>query len=163
MAPQSWSVHREVGLYFNDLREFGLAAEHLEQAARLFPGDRRIYLAFTADAAIAAGHFDRTIQMLEPFLMGCAPETDDLDAILVSQLARALQGKGDASRALEVVNRLPLRRRNLDQPLLFGLCVRALAKLALGQKADAKRDADRVYAVDPTFCMLAEVEQALAA
>jgi len=52
---------------------------------------------------------------------------------------------------LELTKRLTLQRRNRTPALLYGLCVRAMAKHALGQKAGAQRDLERVYAADPEF------------
>jgi len=160
-APESWTVQREAGLYFRERGLHAEAAATLGEATRLFPGDRRLYAVLTAGSAIEAGHADYFIQLLEPYLASANPDGDDVDAVVVSMLAQAIHKHGDPARALEVVNRLPLRRRNLDQPLLLGLCVRAMAKHALGKKADAKRDLDRVYAADPGFALVPEVQATL--
>ena len=161
-APDSWTVQREAGLYFVGRELPVMAVSYLGQAVNLLPGDKRPYLAVTADAAIDADQLDYAVALLEPYLATVAPDDSDLDAVLVSMLALAFQKKGDSGRALEVVNRLPLRRRNLDQPLLLGLCVRALAKHSTGKKADAKRDLDRVYAANPSFPFLVEAQAAIA-
>lgn len=158
-AEDSWTVQRDAGLYFMNRQEPAWAVGFLGKAINLYPGDRRALIAITAPVAIDAEQYDYAISLLEPYLAAAAPEASDLDAVLVSQLALAFAKKGDAGRALEVVNRLPLRRQNLGQPLLLGLCVRALAKHSLGQKADAKRDLDRVYACDPGFAYLGEFKQ----
>lgn len=159
----SWTIQREAGLYFMTRQQPEWAVGYLGKALNMFPGDKRPLVAVTAAAALDAGHLDYAISVLEPYLVTANPDESDLDAVLVSTLALALQKSGDASRALEVVNRLPLRRRNLDQPLLLGLCVRALAKHSLGKKADAKRDIDRAYAADPAFPFLEEAQAAMAA
>lgn len=162
LAPESWSVQREAGRYFHDRQMLADAASCLTEAARLFPGDKRLYAVLAAGAARDANCADDAIHLLEPYLAGADPDADEVDVVVVAVLAHALHVHGDSARALEVVKRLPLRRHNLDQPLLLGLCVRAMAKHALGQKVDAKRDLDRIYAADPGFSMVPEVEAALA-
>ncbi|MCE5191999.1 MAG: DUF4236 domain-containing protein [Actinomycetia bacterium] len=157
----SWTIQREAGLYFLAREMSDWAVGYLGKAVTMFPGDKRPLLAVTADAAVDAGQPDYAIGLLEPHLASAAPDDSDLDAALVSMLALALHKKGDSARALEVVGRLPLRRRNLSQPLLLGLCIRAMAKHSCGKKADAKRDLDRVYAADPSFPFLAEAQTAL--
>lgn len=159
-SSRSWTVQREAGMYFVERKLPHEALFYLGQALNLFPGDKRPYLAMTASAAIDAKQFTHTIVLLEPQLPTCDPDHNEVDVIIINMLAWGLHQSGDPGRALEVVNRLPLRRKKLSQPLLFGLCVRAMAKHALGKKADAKRDLDRVYAIDPVFPMLAKVEAA---
>lgn len=162
-AEDSWTVQRAAGLYFAMREQPGQAVSYLGKALGMFPGDKRALASATADAAIDADQLDYAIAVLEPFLAAAAPDEDDLDAVLISMLGLALQKKGDPTRALEVVNRLPLRRRNLSQALLLGLCVRGLAKHAMGKKADAERDMDRVYAADPGFPFLSEARAMMAA
>jgi len=162
-AVESWTVQREAGIYFQSRNLAAEAASALAKAVALFPGDRKLYAILAAGAATDAGHTEYVIQLLEPYLASADPENSDVDAVVVSALAQAILKHGDPARALEVVNRLPLRRRNLDHPLLLGLGIRALAKHALGQKAEAKRDLDRMYAVDPDFVMVAEVKAVLEA
>lgn len=162
-AAESWTVQREAGIYFQSRDLAAEAASALAKAVALFPGDRKLYAILAAGAAIDAGHTEYAIQVLEPYLASADPEASDVDAVVVSALAQAILKQGDPARALEVVNRLPLRRRDLDPPLLLGLGIRALAKHALGQKAEAKRDLDRMYAIDPDFVMVSEVKAALEA
>lgn len=161
-APDSWSVQRAAGLYFLGRGIHDRVGRFMEASARLYQGDRRSMLLVASQAAINVGKPDHVVRTLEPYVRSANPDDDPLDVLILSLLASSLYQKGDAGRALEVVNRLPLRRRNLDQPLLVGLCVRAMAKHTLGKKADAKRDFDRVYAADPAFPMLAEVKAKLA-
>jgi len=158
-AKDSWTVQKEAGLYFAARENPEWAVGYLGRAINLLPGDRRALTAITAPLAIDAGQLDYAVSLLEPYVQTATPDDSELDAILLSTLALAHQKRGDAGRALEVVNRLPLRRRNLDQPLLLGLCVRALAKHSLGKNADAKRDIDRVYATDPGFPFLKDVQK----
>src|SRR5690606_31003933 len=66
-------------------------------------------------------------------------------------LALAHPGDRQPGIAFELTKRLPLRRRNLTEPLLFDLCVRAFAKHASGQQTGAQRDLERVYSIDPGF------------
>ncbi|MBW3583238.1 MAG: hypothetical protein KY455_09090 [Euryarchaeota archaeon] len=128
-------------------------------AFHLFPGDKRPYLVLAAIAAIDADRLEEAEMSLQRFLGTSEPEKSDLDALIVGLLALVFQKQGDPIRALEIVNRLPLRRRDLNHPLLVGLCVRASAKYSLGKRADAKRDLDRVHAIDPEFPMLTETEK----
>lgn len=79
------------------------------------------------------------------------PEVDDLDALLLAVFALAHPGDRQPGIAFELTKRLPLRRRNLTEPLLFDLCVRAFAKHASGQQTGAQRDLERVYSIDPGF------------
>lgn len=154
-ASDSWTVRREAGLFYKAQGKPDIALAHLAEAARLFPGDRRLYLLVAASAASDAGDFSWVRQALEPYLPGVDPESD-IDALIVSSVALAQHRSGDSARALELLGRLPLRRRNLSDTLLFALCVRACANRAVGKKAQAKKDLDRVYAYRPDFHMLAE-------
>ena len=165
-APQaagSWIVQREAGIYFQSRGLWEDAAFALAKAVELFPGDKKLYAILATGAAINAGRIEYVIQLLEPYLASADPENSDVDAVLVTALAQAILKHGDPAPALEVVNRLPLRRRNLDHPLLLRLGIRVLARYALGQRAEAKRDLDLMYAVDPDFFMVAEVKAVLEA
>ncbi|MCE5202784.1 MAG: DUF4236 domain-containing protein [Coriobacteriales bacterium] len=160
-AEDSWTVQRDAGLYFMQREQPARAVEHLAKAVDLYPGDKRALVALASSEAIHAEQYDYAVSLLEPYLATASPDDDELDCVLVTQLALAFVKKGDPGRALEVLNRLPLRRQKLSQPLLLGLCVRALAKHALGQRASAKRDVDRVYAFDPDFAYLDEVRRSI--
>lgn len=160
-APSSWTVQREAGLYFLDLKQPNVAGPILQKALDSFPGNKTPYAIAVAKAALAADKPGHAIQVLEPYVASAEPESSPLDCYLLSVLGMAFHKQGDASRALQVVGRLPLRRRNLDQTLLLGLCIRAMAKHDLGKKADAKKDLDRVYATDPSFPPLEEARKSI--
>ena len=157
-AADSWTVQREAAAYFVFRDDPVAALEYFATAIRLSPGDRRSLLLEACDVAAAAGQYAWIVETLEPHVASMRPGEDDLDAGLLAAFALANLEMGQASTALEVIKRLPLHRRNLTPPLLLGLCVRALAKHASGQKAGAKRDMERVYAADPGFPFLKKVQ-----
>ncbi len=161
-APDSWTVRREAGMYCVARGNPAAAVAHLAEAANRFPGDRTLYYLVAADAAIDAGNFDYARSALEPYIQRSDPN-DDIGGLIFVTLAHASHQSGDSGRALELLSRLPLRKQNLSQTLLYGLCVRACANRALGKKAQAKKDIDRVYANQPDFPMLeAAAAEALA-
>lgn len=152
-APDSWTVRREAGFYFLKRDAAAVALSHLAEAANRFPGDRTLYHVMAADAAADAGNCAWAVSALQPYVPRVDPE-GDLGALVLTTLARASLKAGDSSRSLELLGRLPLRRRNLSDTLLYALCVRACANRAVGKKAQAKKDIDRVYAHRPDFPML---------
>lgn len=154
-SPDSWTIRREAGLYFVHRGNAAMALGHLSQAANLFPGDRTLYYFVAADAAIDAAKYDYAISALERYVPNANPESD-IGALLLTTLAKAHLKSGGASRSLEMLSRLPLRRKHLGDALLYALCVRACANRAIGKKAQAKKDIDRVYAHQPDFPLLKE-------
>jgi tetratricopeptide (TPR) repeat protein len=156
--PDSWTIRREAGLYFVHRSNATAALTHLSEAANLFPGDRTLYYFVAADAAIDAAAYDYAISALERYVSSVNPE-GDIGALVLTTLAKAYLKSGDATRSLEILGRLPLRRKYLDDSLLYALCVRACANRATGKKAQAKKDIDRVYAHQPDFPLLKEASQ----
>jgi len=152
-ARDSWTVQREAGLYFIGRENPGTAVTYLAEAANRFPGDRTLYYLVAADAAIDAGNFEYACAALEPYVQRSDPE-DEIGGLVFTTLANAAHRAGDSHRALELLARLPLRRQKLSESLLYALCVRACANRAVGKKAQAKKDIDRVYAHRPDFAML---------
>lgn len=153
-AGDSWTVQREAASYFVLREDPASALPYFSGALGTFPGDRRGLLLEASEAALAAGRHDWIIETLEPAVSSLRPDESDVDAALLAVFALAQIGVGEAGKALELTKRLPLRRRNLSPPLLFGLCVRSLAKHFSGQRAAARRDLDRAYAMDPGFPFL---------
>lgn len=162
-AADSWTVQREAAAYFVARDDLNTALEYFGRAIRLWPGDPRGVMLQACAVADEAGNFPWIIETLEPHVASMRPDESDLDVALLGAFALAQVGVGQPGIALEITKRLPLQRRNLTTPLLVGLCVRALAKHALGQKASARRDLDRVYAADPGFPLLQRVEELMEA
>jgi tetratricopeptide (TPR) repeat protein len=156
--PDSWTIRREAGLYFVQRNEAPAALAHLSAAANLFPGDRTLYYVVAADIAIDAGDYRYAIGALERYVSSADPESD-VGALILTTLASACLKSGDPTRSLELLSRLPLRRKYLGDTLLYALCVRARANRATGQKAQAKKDIDRVYAHEPDFPLLEEASR----
>lgn len=150
----SWTVQLEAASYFAEKGAAEAALDYYTKALRLMPGDRRKVLLTACKAALSIGKNAWVIETLEPLVSALEPEQSELDAALLTSFALAQLGEDRPRVALEVMNRLPLRRRNLTPTLLYGLCVRALAKHAAGQKASAQRDLERVYSIDPGFPFL---------
>lgn len=159
LAPDSWTVQSEAASYFVARNDAVSALEYFTNAIPLFPGDRRGILLEACEVAMGAEQYTWVIETLEPRVASMRPDDSDLDALLLTTFALAQFWVGQAGIALELTKRLPLRRRNLTPPLLFGLCVRALAKHASGQKASAQRDLERVYAIDPGFPFLKRTQE----
>lgn len=161
-ATDSWTVQLEAGLYFLERDNPTTAFSYLSIAADRFPGNRLPYYLVASDAAIDSANYSYAVSVLEPFIIKSDPATD-LGALVFTTLANANLKAGDVSRSLELLSRLPLRKKNLNDNLLYALCVRACANRAAGKKAQAKKDIDRVYSHRPDFPMLEEAaRQALA-
>jgi len=159
--PSSWTIQAYCATYLADRGEFFEAYGLFNVAARMYSGSSRYLVKSAASCASAAGRHDITISMLDPYLSGANPGDNQSDQLIISMLSSALSKKGEFSRALEVANRLPLRKQNLDECLLLGLSSRAEAKIGLRQFADAQRDIDRIYAANPNFETLVELESLL--
>ena len=153
-VPDSWTVQREAAMYFVSRGDVDAALQYFANAIRHWPGDKRAIVFAACDVAASNSRYRWIIDALEPHAASLRPEESDLDAALLGVFALAHLEEGQAGVALELTKRLPLQRRNLTPPLLYGLCVRAMAKHALGQKAGAQRDLERVYAADPEFPLL---------
>lgn len=158
LAPESWTVRREAGLYYMQRGDAVRAVSHLAEAANSFPGDRTLYYLVAADAAIDAANYVYAVSALEPYVSGSDPDSD-LGGLILTTLANAHLKAGDPARSLELLGRLPLRKRNLSDTLLYALCVRACANRAAGKRAQAKKDIDRVYAYRPDFPLLADASR----
>jgi tetratricopeptide (TPR) repeat protein len=154
-SSDSWTVRREAGLYFLQRGDPATAVSHLAEAANRFLGNRTLYYLLAADTAVDAGNYAYAVAALEPYVAEADPDSD-IGALVLTTIANASLKAGDASRSLELLTRLPLRKQNLGDTLLYALCVRACANRATGKKAQAKKDIDRVYAHRPDFPMLGE-------
>lgn len=158
-AGDSWTVQREAASYFVFRDDPASALPYFSRGLRALPEDRRGLLLEASEVALAAERHDWIIETLEPAVSTMKPDESDVDAALLAVFALAQIGVGEAGKALELTKRLPLRRRNLSPSLLFGLCVRALAKHFSGQRASARRDLDRAYAMDPGFPFLTTAQR----
>ena len=162
-APLSWTVQAYAGAYFFKNDEMEEASRYFYTAAKLFEGDERFLMIMSSECAVEIGRYDRAVSLLEPYVDAATPENDGMDVILLARLGNALNKRGDYGKALGITGQLPLRRRNLDDALLLGLSARAEAKIGLRQFADAQRDIDRIYAIDPYFDTIEDLEELLEA
>lgn len=129
-----------------------VALRRIRAAAR-----RRLLLEAWRVAVRAAQH-TWIIDNVEPYAVSLRPERRQADAEILACLALAHVETGAEHDALGLLKRLPLQQEDLMPALLLGLCVRALAKHAAGQKASARGDLARVYAADPGFPWLRVVQ-----
>ena len=131
------------------------AIAEFEAALKLQPTNPESTTGLAA-AHQASGDHAAAISLLEPWLSSIDPDTAAGQRVL-GLLSESLLDEGDPMRALEVVKRAPLRRRNLDPWLMYCLVMRGRCSLAIGRKSDARRDFDRLYAIDPEFPDLREL------
>jgi len=159
LAPGSWTVQREAAAYYAFRGEAAVALQHYAKALELWPGDRRALLLDASQLAMDHGQYTWVIDNVEPHAASLRPERSEVDARLLALLALARVGVDQPDAALDIVKRLPLHRRDLTPVLLLGLCVRAVARHATGQRAAAQGDLARVYAADPAFPFLKTAQE----
>ena len=98
-----------------------------------------------AAALTKAGHLDEALAELQHLLAATVAGSDH-DEVL-SQLAFIFCTKGDPSQGLAFANQADLRKRKLTTGGERSLRMRAVCRYLLGQKAAARDDLDRLYAM----------------
>jgi hypothetical protein len=98
-----------------------------------------------AVALISAGHVDDALTELQHLLNQPLDESDHDDVL--SQLALVFMIKGDPSQGLAFANQANLRKQNLSAGAKRSLMMRASCRYLLGQRAKAREDLDRLYAL----------------
>lgn len=130
------------------------AVTTLSEGLNLERGNARLKLDL-AWAKMAAKDYAGVVTLLEPLLTALDPELS-YDQQVLALVAESQRELGQPCRGLEVVKRAPLRRHTLDPVLMFCLLTRATCAFDAGKKAEARRDLDRLYAIDPEFPGLQE-------
>jgi tetratricopeptide (TPR) repeat protein len=137
--------------------EWDESADAYEKYLAWMPDDWTA-IANQAQAYLNAGRPDQAIERLQ-LLAQNAPLSEDSHASVAAHLAIAFLARGDPSQALEIVKAQPLQRRTLDTGLQQCLLIRAVCQYALGQRAVAIRDLDRLYAANAAFPNVQEIKQ----
>jgi hypothetical protein len=113
-----------------------------------------------AVALSGAGHLDEALTELQQLVTRGLTESDH-DYVL-SQLALVYMLKGDPSQGLAFANQANLRKRDLSAGAQRSLMMRASCRYLLGQKAKAREDLDRLYAINSSSEVL-ELKNRMAA
>jgi hypothetical protein len=154
IAPRSAEARMLLAHAYLELERPVDAVAILNTGLETQPGDERLTLEL-AGARLAARDYAGVLASLEPKLASLDPEQPYAQQALLLA-AEALRESGDPGRGLEVIKRAPLRRHTLDTLLQFCLLARATCALDAGRRSEAKRDLDRLYALDPEFPGLEE-------
>lgn len=105
-----------------------------------------------AVALTGAGHLAEALSELQQLLNRGLGESDH-DYVL-SQLALVFMLKGDPNQGLAFANQANLRKRDLTAGAQRSLLMRASCRYQLGQKAKAREDLDRLYAIGTSAAVL---------
>jgi len=113
-------------------------------------------------AELNAGRSDQAITHLQK-LRSLDFLADDSRYTITNVLAAAFLYKNDTDQTLELIKTLPLQRHNLDPHLQESLLLRALAHYQLGQRAEALKDLDRLYALNFDYPSLLDTKEKMKA
>lgn len=157
VAPQSPEPRLAVGDCLYHLGRFTEAATAYTDALRLGAQGWTLR-GHLGHALLLSGQIDDAIRCLQEVRTG-APLTDDSRASISANLAIAFLAKGDAAQALELVRAEPLQLHTLGDGLQQCLFIRGIAQYALGHRARAVQDLDRLYALAADFTDLTATRQ----
>lgn len=132
------------------------AMQHIERLLEIDPSDPIVLLSF-AELALDQGT-DRAVLDRVVRLTAAVENETPVDTAILLYRARALVAMAMPAAAVDVLTLANRRRVNRPQDLLLQIRYeRAVLYEQLGRRAQAKREFDRIYAIDPDFEDVAEI------